>query len=183
MSRSLWVEGTKWFCKSINSVFSNIKSKSQSSTTGHIPHSRASLLFLHMKPRLNHELVCTHPFLAHRKIRKGKNLICSVFTTIVHFEEETTGQLYFHLALGFTYETERLFWDHELFWMFSWPELGFFFFLVFTFPPGSVAHGLFVKSTPPLKCFELPGTLLSSPSPLNCFPALPQDYSLLWDDF
>lgn len=133
MSRSLWVEGTKWFCKSINSVFSNIKSKSQSSTTGHIPHSRASLLFLHMKPRLNHELVCTHPFLAHRKIRKGKNLICSVFTTIVHFEEETTGQLYFHLALGFTYETERLFWDHELFWMFSWPELGFFFFFSFYF--------------------------------------------------
>lgn len=121
MSSWLWLGGSKWLCKSITTTFSNIKSKSGRSTTGHIL-LRSSLLFPHMKPKSNHKLVCAHPFLTHIKIKKGKNLIfCSVFTTTVYFEKETTGPAYFHLALGFTYKTERLSWDQELFWIFSRP--------------------------------------------------------------
>lgn len=97
MSRWLWYGRIQWASPS---QFRDTKSKSGSSTTGHIP-LRESLIFPHMKSRS--KLTCAHPFLTHWKIRNWKNLIfCSVFTSTVYFEEVTTSQMHFHLALGFT---------------------------------------------------------------------------------
>lgn len=65
----------KWFCESISSIFTNIKSKSESSITGNIP-LRSSLVYPSMKSRSNHKLNGAHPLLAHRIIRKHLDLLC-----------------------------------------------------------------------------------------------------------
>lgn len=75
MTKQLWVKVAKWFCRSISSVFNSIKSKSESSTTWHIP-LRSSLIYPCLKSRSNHKLSGAHPFLTHRMIREELGLLC-----------------------------------------------------------------------------------------------------------